>query len=109
MNTLLTLSLVFVAGGLLSLFFFAGLLFTVRLTIKQGLQSSFTGLWLIISFLLRSTLVIGLLYWIGQNQWPRIAVAMLGFIIMRFVLLHWLGTSSSTHPPLKNREVRHAP
>jgi F1F0 ATPase subunit 2 len=104
MNTTITLILVFLAGNVLGMIFFGGL----WLTLKWGLKSYFAGLWLTLSMLLRSTIVLCGMYWIGQAQWPRIAVCLLGFIVMRVVLTRWL-------PPMAKvmshnaQEVKHAP
>ena len=103
MNIFLTLSLVFIGGSLLGVIFFVGL----WLTLKWGLQSNFAALWLPLSFIVRASLVLGGVYWLGQDQWQRFAACLLGFIIMRLLLIRWLARISADKS-LHNQQAKHA-
>lgn len=91
MNSVFPLILVFMTGGLLGLFFFAGL----WLTLQYSLHAKYAAIWLILSFLLRSSMVLWAIYWLGQGQWQRFSACMLGFVLMRFVLLNRLAMASA--------------
>ena len=85
--TVTILSLAFVAGLALGVFYFAGLWQTVK-----KLPSSEQPLRLIIeSFSLRMIIVLTAFYFIMGSQWERLAAALTGFILMKIILTKKLG------------------
>lgn len=119
MNEYLTLWLAVVMGSVLGAIYFGGL----WITLNRGLKSNGLGLWLSVSFMLRTAVVLYGFYWIGHAEWQRFAACLLGFMIMRIALARWLGPTQqipSTHcstsdcpttqDPLRARqEPTHAP
>ncbi|MBN1474196.1 MAG: ATP synthase subunit I [Syntrophaceae bacterium] len=85
--TVTILSLAFVAGLALGVFYFAGLWQTVK-----KMPSSEHQLRLIIgSFALRMIIVLTAFYFIMGSQWERLAAALTGFIVMKIILTKKLG------------------
>ena len=68
-----------IGGGLLGVFYFAGLWWTVhRLGGKKFISTIF-----IFSMLLRTVIVISGFYLLLGDHWMRLALALLGFILVR--------------------------
>jgi F1F0 ATPase subunit 2 len=89
-NDLLGLSLSFIAGLALGLFYFAGLWWTV-----QHLANSRSPVLLSMgSFALRALVALAVFYLVFQGEWPRLVFCLLGFLIMRMVLVFRLHPSS---------------
>lgn len=84
MNDLLMLGLALAGGMLLGLFFFGGLWLTVRRIPGSRSPVLFT----IGSFIARTAVVMVGFYFITQGHWARVAVALLGFLVMRAILIH---------------------
>ncbi|MHB0956903.1 MAG: N-ATPase subunit AtpR [Pirellulaceae bacterium] len=98
-----TLLLAWFAGLLLGLFFYGGLLWTVR----KGVSSQRPALWFVGSMFLRVSLVVVGFYWIGQGHWERLLICLLGFIIARLTVTRLAGPPIQLgHLPTK--EARHA-
>lgn len=104
MTTAIQMLLSFLAGSLLGGFFFAGLWFTLQ----QNLYAKPAALWLMLSFLSRCTLVLWAMYWVAQGQWQGFTACLLGFVMMRFALFHWLEVATAKHSG-KTCEPNHAP
>ena len=85
MNDPLTLILAWVAGGMLGVFFFGGLWWTVR----KGLSSKRAVLWFSVSLLLRMGVAVAGFYVVGQGRWERLVACLLGFFMARLVVT-WL-------------------
>jgi F1F0 ATPase subunit 2 len=66
-------------GGTIGILFFGGL----WLTVKKSLASKTPALWLIGSFLLRSAVTIVGFYFLSGNDWKKMVVCLIGFIIAR--------------------------
>jgi F1F0 ATPase subunit 2 len=80
-----------VGGMALGGFYFGGLWFTLtRLTRVQH-----PGLWITASLVVRMALVIGGLYWLFDGQWQRLLTAMLGFLLVRFVMVRHIRPDSN--------------
>lgn len=97
MSELLALILAGVAGGLLGLFFFGGLWWTVR----QGLSFKRPVVWFLGSLLLRTAVTLIGFYFVGRQDWRRFVACLAGFIMARLVVL-WLApskTATTTNPP----------
>lgn len=76
--------LALLAGVVLGVLFFGGLWWTVR----KGLVAKTPAAWFLMSFLLRMSFVLSGFYWVAQyGSWQYLAIALLGFIIARMVLI----------------------
>jgi len=83
------MSISFIVGLLLGLFFFGALWLTVR----QIPNSRHPGLLLFISFLGRMGLILFAFYLIVKDgQWQNLLICLTGFILMRLVLLRRWGS-----------------
>jgi len=91
----------FLAGALLGGIFFGGLWLTIRLT----LSSAALGLWLVVSFLLRTAITLVGIYVVFDGNWQRLIACLLGFTLARFMIA-WV-----TKPAISTARggVRHAP
>ena len=84
------LALAFFAGALLGAFFFGGLWWTVQ----KGVASERPALWFFCSLLLRTSLILAGFYFVSQGHWSRLAMCLLGFLIVRLIVVRRL-----THAP----------
>jgi len=87
----LNMILVFVTGLALGALFFGGLWLTVR----KAVASTKPALLLLGSFVFRIILVLFGFYFIGAGNWQRLLMALLGFIIARFVVIHFTKTKKA--------------
>ena len=85
MNEILLLILVLIAGVLLGIIFFGGLWWTT----KQVMLSGKSAMWLVGSFLLRTSIVLIGFYLLSNNHWERLLACLSGFIVARFVVIWW--------------------
>jgi F1F0 ATPase subunit 2 len=87
-------SLVFalVAGGLISLFYFGGLWWTVRQVphVKNG------GMLLLASFIGRAAITLAGFYLAADGRWERLLACLAGFILVRAVMVRRLGLPSES-------------
>jgi F1F0 ATPase subunit 2 len=88
---IINLLLPFLAGLLLGVLFFGGLWWTI----KNSINRPQPALWFLLSWLIRSSSVVIGFYIIAQQQWQRLAVCLLAFIIARFLVLRFTRRSSS--------------
>jgi F1F0 ATPase subunit 2 len=89
--TITILSLAFVAGLALGVFYFTGLWQTVK-----KMPSSEHPLRLIIgSFALRMIIVLTAFYFIMGGHWERLAMGLLGFIFIKVVLTRRFGINKT--------------
>ncbi|MGD8593388.1 MAG: ATP synthase subunit I [Gammaproteobacteria bacterium] len=80
MNELPMLILMFLAGAVLGVGYFAGLWFTVRRIHSQERPA----IWLAMSFFVRMGLLIAAFYWLlGDARWDHLLAALAGFLILR--------------------------
>lgn len=92
MNTAIYFVAAFLGGMVLGAFYFLNLWKTVKkVTDGQGKGSS-----LIVDFFIRISVVLAGFYIIMSGRWERMAIALLGFIIMREILKHILGRNKTT-------------
>jgi F1F0 ATPase subunit 2 len=82
MNETLTLTLSWVAGGVLGVIFFGGLWWTIR----KGLSSERPALWFFGSLLLRMSIALLGFYFVSGGRWERLLVCLLGFVAARMVV-----------------------
>ena len=104
MNNFLILALTLVAGLLLGAIFFGGLWWTVR----KGVSSKHPALWFLGSMVLRMSIVLAGFYFVGQADWHRLVVCLLGFIIARYIVMR-LTRMPIEHPDYAAREASHEP
>ena len=104
MTEVLPLALAFVAGLLLSLFYFGGLWWTVR----RGVLSKHPALWFSGSMLLRTGIVLVGFYVVGRGHWERMVVCLLGFVMAR-VFVTCLTRSAAEIRTRPAQEASHAP
>lgn len=97
MNEVIGLILVLLAGILLGILFFGGLWFTVR----RGLNSKMPALVFSGSLIIRATLVLLGFYYAGANDWKRILVCLIGFLIARTVIKRLTNTDNQVTDILK--------
>ncbi|NIR30469.1 MAG: ATP synthase subunit I [Gammaproteobacteria bacterium] len=89
------LALALAAGAALGLVFFWGLWKTVdRLP-----QARRPALWMLVSLLLRSSLVLGGFYFLARDgHWERVLAALLGFVLARVLLIHHVRSGRTFTP-----------
>ncbi len=75
---------VFVTGLILGTLFFGGLWYTVKKTIT----STKPAFLVLVSFVSRMVIVLIGFYFIGAGNWQRLLIALLGFIIARFIVIY---------------------
>ncbi len=85
MHDVLSLASAMAAGALLGAIFFGGLWWTVR----KGMSSEWPALWFFGSLMLRTgTALLGFLV-VGQEDWKRWLLCLLGFVLARLAV-QWL-------------------
>lgn len=80
-------------GLLLGSIFFGGL----WLTVSKAMSSGTPALWFIVSFLIRTAIVLTGFYFISNGNFIRLVVCLLGFIVARMLVKRLL-PNSNTHP-----------
>jgi F1F0 ATPase subunit 2 len=81
------------AGMLLGTIFFGGLWWTIH----KGLPSKQAALWFSVSFVVRTVVVVGGVYFVASGGWPQLAACVVGFLLARAVIV-W---RTRTHAPLE--------
>lgn len=89
MNDSIYMVLAFIAGTAIGILFFGGLWFTV----KKLVTSKRPALWFLGSLLLRICITLIGFYYIANGNWQRMLVCLLGFIISRFIIIHFTKTN----------------
>lgn len=92
-NLLVELALALLAGALLGIFFFAGLWWTV----SQLQSSHHVALLFIISFLVRSSIVIAGFYFIIGKDWHNLLAGLFGFMLVRLITTRYIQPKQQTH------------
>lgn len=82
MSDTATLVLVWLAGGIIGLFFFCGLWWTVR----KGVSAKHPGLWFFGSMVLRISITLAGFYGVSNHHLDRLLVCLLGFFIARLIV-----------------------
>ena len=100
---ILTLLLVIVAGFVLGMLFFGGLWWTVH----KGLSSARPALWFLGSLVLRTTIVLAGLYVVAGDDWQRVMLCLLGFIIARVIITRYTDLQINQHI-MQAKETGHA-
>ena len=94
--------LAFPGGMLLGTLFFGGLWFTV----KKAVTAKIPALWIFGSFILRIGIVLVGFYFIGLGDWKKLIACLIGFIIARFVVIHYTKSIDEKKFQLK-KEANH--
>ncbi len=102
MNEIVALLLALVTGALLGVIFFGGLWWTVQ----KGFASKQPALWFFGSLLLRTGIVLAGFYVVGRDQWTRLVVCLVGFLLARLVVT-WV-TRTIEKPSYVIKEANHA-
>ena len=87
-NETLNMIVALVAGIAIGTFFFGGLWFTVR----KAVHAKTPALWFFGSFILRVCIAMVGFYFISLGNWQHLLVALLGFVIARFIVTHFTKT-----------------
>jgi F1F0 ATPase subunit 2 len=82
MNDVIALSVVLMVGILIGGFFFGGLWWTIQ----NGLTSKNPALWFFGSTLLRLSAALAGFYFIAGQDWRKLLICMLGFLIARLLV-----------------------
>jgi len=112
MNQTWILLFSFVTGGMLGVIFFAGLWLTVR-TVNANqsthwfLSYWFSGHLFIVSLLLRMSIVLAGLYFVGNGDWKRLLICLFGFVIARFVVIRMTSLRRARDHTKGSMEVGH--
>ncbi len=101
MNEVVTMILVFLAGAVLGVLFFGGLWFTV----KKSVNAKRPALLILTSFFLRIGITMMGFYVIGADNWQRILLCLLGFIVARFTVLYFTKTIDAKQLNLTKEEI----
>ena len=102
MNETLNMILAFIAGVAIGTFFFGGLWFTVR----KAVNAKTPALWFFGSFFLRVSITMVGFYFISLGNWQHLLVALLGFVIARFIVTHFTKSIEiNQHKKVLNHEA----
>lgn len=71
-------------GSMLGIIYFAGLWWTV----SKGIVSNRPAFWFLISFLVRTGLVVAGFFWVSHGGLSSLIVCMMGFLLGRQLVLH---------------------
>ena len=89
-------------GALLGVFFFGGLWLTLR-----KMDDVRHPAWLMIgSFAGRTLVALGGFYLVAGERWERVAIALLGFVIARMVMVRVLRPGGSPGEEVKTRAAK---
>ena len=97
MNKTIDMILVFIAGLALGTLFFGGL----WLTVKKAVNAKIPALWIFSSFFLRISITLVGFYFIGSGNWVRLLICLSGFIIARFIIIHFTKSIDEKQTQLK--------
>ena len=101
MNDTLIIILVFIAGLILGTLFFGGL----WLTVKRLVASTRPALLVLGSFVLRIAIVLIGFYFISAGSWQRLLIALMGFILARFLVIYFTKANSAIAEKEANLET----
>ena len=102
MNETLLMILAFVAGIVLGIIFFGVLWFTVKKTVTAKAP----WLWMLGSFIVRIAIVLTGFYFISDGNWQRLIACLVGFIIARFIVIHFTKSIDEKQMQIK-KELAH--
>lgn len=102
MNEILNTAGALIAGIALGIIFFGGLWLTVR----KMVHSKKPAFWLIVSFFLRVGVTLVGFYFAGAGNLQRLLICLVGFIVARFVVVHYTKATDSKSFQIQ-KEVSH--
>jgi F1F0 ATPase subunit 2 len=102
MNETVYMVLAWIAGLVLGTFFFGGLWFTV----KKAVSAKIPALWIFGSFFIRIGITLVGFYFISSGNWKKLLVCLAGFIMARFLVIHFTHSMEKRQLPV-NKEVDH--
>lgn len=88
MNEALPLLLAGAMGMALGLFFFGGLFLTIRRLPTTRRPVALT----LGSLVARMAVALAGFYLVGAGRWERLLACLAGFVIMRFIVVRWVGS-----------------
>lgn len=88
MSSTIFISVALVAGLILGTFFFWGLWYTVR----RAVTSRRPALWLIGSFLVRTSVTLIGFYYCARGNWQGMLACLLGFMAARYLVMRIVNT-----------------
>jgi F1F0 ATPase subunit 2 len=91
MSLLITMLLAFVAGIAVGIFYFGGL----WLTVQRLPQTNHPGLLTLVSLIIRLGVALPVFYLVMAGRWERLLVCLVGFLLVRLVLVRRWGPVSS--------------
>ncbi len=104
MNETLLMIAGFVGGIVLGILFFGGL----WLTVKKIVTAKVPALWVLASFIFRVGIVLLGFYFIGAGNWQRLVSCLIGFIIARFIIIHYTKSIDEKRLQLKKEAAHEA-
>ncbi|MDD2732887.1 MAG: ATP synthase subunit I [Desulfuromonadaceae bacterium] len=103
MSEIATLVLAWLAGGVIGIFFFGGLWWTVR----RAVTANQPALWFFGSMLLRMGIALAGFYVVSNRHLDRLLLCLLGFFLARMVVMRF--TRTPEKPTCLTEKVSHAP
>ncbi|WP_020606059.1 ATP synthase subunit I [Spirosoma spitsbergense] len=103
MNEFVKITLAGLAGLGLGTFFFYGLWLTVRKT----LTTSRPALWMLSSFMIRMGITVAGFFYVGNGNWQRLVVCLLGFVIARYMVTYLTRSAEAQQQPV-DKSISHA-
>ena len=101
MNPLVALTLALGAGMGLGLFYFGGLWLTVRRLPTRGYSVPL----FLVSFVVRTAVVVVGFYFVMGDRWERALVCLVGFILVRQLLVSRLRSEPSANAPSREESA----
>ncbi|NVK50665.1 MAG: ATP synthase subunit I [Cyclobacteriaceae bacterium] len=98
MNEFLIKFLVLMAGMAMGLVFFGGL----WLTVKKTITSKRPALWYFLSMIGRTAFVLMGFYFISPGGWVNMLLSLVGFVLARFLVQHYVKTRDDKSVKIKN-------
>ncbi len=83
MNEVWYMIIAFIVGITLGTLFFGGL----WLTVKKSVTAKTPALWLAGGFFIRMSMVLVGFYYVSRDNWQRLLICLLGFIIARMIVM----------------------
>ena len=98
MNENMFLLMAFIAGLMLGSLFFTGL----YLTVKVAVTSKTPDLWILGSFLFRTSIMLVGFYFVSFGSWQRLLICLIGFIVARTLYSRLINHMKKNLKPLQN-------
>ena len=92
----------FIGGLALGILFFG----VLWLTVKKAVTAKIPALWIFGSFFIRTGIILVGFYFISSGNLKRLVVCLVGFMIARFLVIHFTRSVDERQSPL-NKEVNH--